>query len=268
MYFAWKSGNRVQDAVRDDANARIAQVREDGEVAKREFDRQMISAGEKIASLNQQSEQLKLDAESARREIVTAQVEAARANERAAIANEKAEKLKVEAESLRVESFALQRIMRPRLLYNNAQGREALDKFAGMRAIIFVAQDGEAQTFAESIASVLNVAKWKLEIRKFSGSFGDDGVKVCSGEETPPDQAWLAGQALAELLTKNFAATATGSDRPVAHLGEDEMPPTMREFSRPAGIVAIVVGRLPIWENLAMLQHRPGAFKSQKKPRH
>jgi hypothetical protein len=268
-YLLWSSGNKVQDALRAesdariaDAEARIAQVKAQGETAKSEADEKIAKSGEKIAELNRQSEEHKAEAESARRGIAVAQAEAAKANERAALANEK-------AETLKAESFALQRIIRPRRLYNNPDWVDPLKQFQGMQAVISVFPDSEAQVFAGSITSVLNQAGWMPEIR-VSASV-PEGLAIWSGtwpeEGSPPDRAWMAGEALAEMIGKEFAVTETGPRMSITHGSEDIRPLDWKAFSRPPGVVLIEVGMLPMYESLMLLKHMKGVYEEGPPPK-
>jgi hypothetical protein len=246
-------GNRISDTQK----VEIAKARKEAASAIAEA----AKSAEEIAALNKQAESLKLEAAEARREIATAQAEAAKATEGAALANEK-------AETLKAESVALQRILRPRLLYSNPEWVEPLKPFHGMHAIIFVFPDSEAQVFANSIASVLTQAGWVPEMRVSDSVFR--GLSIFSGtwpeEGSPPDRAWMAGEALAELVGKEFAATETGPRLPITHGPEKLRPPEWSAFARPAGVVVIEVGMMPMHESLMLLKNMKGVYTEGPPP--
>jgi hypothetical protein len=185
-YLLWSSGNRVQDALRAeseariaDADAKIAKVKADGEAAIREADEKILRSGEKIADLNRQSEAHKAEAESARREIATGKAEAARANEAAARANGEAAKANERAGALELETaqqrekaaiaekalLELQQRVQDRHL--TAEQRQALRDLLTTRpkgeiTLFCVGGDPEPCAFAGELAEVLRASGWTV----------------------------------------------------------------------------------------------------------
>jgi hypothetical protein len=190
-YLLWSSGNKVQDALRAesdariaDADAKIAKVKADGEAANREADEKILKSGEKIADLNRQSEEHKAEAESARREIAAGKAEAARANEEAARANGEAAKANERAGALELETakqrekaanaelalLELQRRVQDRHLTVEQREKLALSLARdpkGTISVVCVGGTPEPCVFAAEIAGLLQVAGWTVD---FSGS--------------------------------------------------------------------------------------------------
>jgi hypothetical protein len=199
--------------------------------------------------------------------IADANRAAADANERAGNANERAALASKAAEELRAESLAMQRIMRPRRLYGNVEKTDTLNRFAGMKVVIFVIPaDFESFAFANDIANLLTNAKWEPELRVSAREF--DGVHVFSGvwseDQQQTDPAWLAGEALAKCLTTNFAATETGPNIPILHSPEDILPRDTQSYARPAGTVAVTVGMRPVVDELLMLKYMKHVYETPK----
>jgi hypothetical protein len=157
-YLLWASGNKVQDALRTDADARIAQVKSDGETAKRE-------SGQKIAELNKQAEGLRSEAESARKDIAAAQVEVAKASERAANAERETARLNKIAEEERLARVKIEDRLRPRRL--SQQQREAIrgavSAFRGTEVhLTTVVSDSDGSQYAKDFEDVLSQARWHI----------------------------------------------------------------------------------------------------------
>ena len=151
-WLLWTSGNKVQDAVRADADDKLVRVKIDGENAQRESD-------EKIAALNRQSEGLKLEAESLKREIATGQAEAARANERASALELETARQRQRAAEAERKLLELQERQKPRHLAPGQKQRlsQLAPELAGA-TIDIVCGDPEACAFAQEISSVLRAA--------------------------------------------------------------------------------------------------------------
>jgi outer membrane murein-binding lipoprotein Lpp len=168
-YLVWASGNRVQDAIRTDADARILRIKSDSEKATRE-------SNEKIAALNRQAAVLRLEAEAARKDISTAKAEAARANERAANAEKEAARLNKIAEEERLARIKIEERLRPRRLSQEQREalRSALSPLMGTNVrIVTLFSDTEGKQYAQDFADVFSRAGWKVPGGVGAASFGD-----------------------------------------------------------------------------------------------
>jgi len=76
----------------------------------------------------------------------------------------------------------------------------------------------------------------------------------------------MAGEALADIVAKEFAVTETGPRMSITHGSEDILPLDWKAFARPAGVVAIEVGMLPMYESLMLLKHMKGVYKEGPPP--
>ena len=170
-YLVWRSGNSVQEAIRADADIRIAAANERGAQANERAGQ----ADERAGLANERAGKL--------------EVEAANQRERAEALSRDAEELKRQnlATETRLEEerrtrFRLERALAPRQFFIrlNPNNFDDLTPFAGTNAIINHAQDVEARRAADQIANLLRVARWNVEVRPdpdMTGTFFD-GVVV------------------------------------------------------------------------------------------
>jgi hypothetical protein len=157
-YLLWVSGNKVQDALRADADAQIEQIKSDSEANARE-------ASERIAALNRQAEELRLEAETARKEIGAAKAEAAKANERTGTLELETAQQREKAAVAERSLLELQQRVQDRHL--TAGQRMALTDGLthgpkGEITIMCVGGNPEPCVFAEELAEVLRRSGWTV----------------------------------------------------------------------------------------------------------
>lgn len=193
--FLWMSGNRVQDEIRKDADARIATADSRAEEARRgaaearaESDKAnagLAKSNEEIARLTAEAEKARAERAEADKQIAIAKADAARAKE--GIANAEVRSLEASAEVSRLQVIvanAEQRRAEAELALAEVRRKQAprqlpTERFlealrASLRTqrprtnfmqqriiILYQREDIEAFAFATQIASALYVAGWK-----------------------------------------------------------------------------------------------------------
>jgi outer membrane murein-binding lipoprotein Lpp len=184
-YLVWSSGNRVQEAIRADANNRLESVRSDGQTAARE-------SSEKIAGLNAEAEKLRLETEVARRDIAAAHSDAAKANERAGKLEitagvQRQRAAEAEARLRELEQATATRHVSP----EQAATLAALLKGSPVMSIAVSYQivDTEAGTFAGEIVEALRGAKWDATLVVLAGHTTHRGLFINVGSRELPDTA-------------------------------------------------------------------------------
>jgi hypothetical protein len=123
----WKSGNRLQDAIRKDAEDRKAA--------------NAMKAADALA-------QLTVETEKAREEIAKAQAEAAEAT--------------LKAEEERHRRIKLEAALAPRTIAAPGRSRKELKLFAGTKALITYVEDSEARDLAQQVYVMLHNAEWNV----------------------------------------------------------------------------------------------------------
>jgi hypothetical protein len=157
----WRAGNKYQDTVKLDADAKIETAKATAETAKAEIKK----ADEKIAALTAQAESLKTEAVKAKEGIAVAQAQAAEANEK--------------AETERLARVRLEASLAPRHLSAEHRMRliEQLKANPGNILIWCLASNVESCGFAKQIADILTSSGWSVEVIR-------DAVVMGSG--SPP----------------------------------------------------------------------------------
>lgn len=185
-YLAWRAGNKFQDAVRADADVRIAVAGENAaranaealkaneglkiaEARIEEARAETAQASKEVAQLTKEAEALRADAEQARANIATAQVDAAQANERTqglAIEVAEARRRQAEAERAleteRLERLKIEEALAPRTIVNSLLMADELRRFAGTGVYLTVVDDEEARELESDIVSVFKQAGWNI----------------------------------------------------------------------------------------------------------
>ena len=188
-WIVWKSGNRVQDEVRKDADARIATADSRAEEAKRgaaearaESDKAnagLVKSNVEIARLTAEAEKAKAERAEADKQIAIAKADAARAKE--GIANAEARSLEASAEVARLQGVVknaearrldaerklleMQERINPRHLTAEQANRltEELTKSAkGEIEIRCPIGTPEAHDFALEVVRVFEASGWKV----------------------------------------------------------------------------------------------------------
>ncbi|MGD0625724.1 MAG: hypothetical protein ABSB32_13530 [Thermodesulfobacteriota bacterium] len=155
----WDSSNKYQDAVKRDADAKIASANAIAEIAKAEA----AKANEKISDLTVQAESLRTEAQKAKEEIAIAQVQAAQANAEAAKAAQEAAEANEKAEAERLVRVKLETDLAPRIITTNREVIEELKLFSETKVFIEVEPgDIEANRLAGQIHSMLTMANWNI----------------------------------------------------------------------------------------------------------
>jgi hypothetical protein len=151
----WRSGSRLQDAIRQDATR---QDTEDGKTAST------------IA-------QLTVEAEKARAALAKAHAEAAAATLR--------------AEEERQRRLKLELVLAPRTIAAPRRARSELKQFAGTKALITYVEDSEARDLAQQVYTMLVAASWnvlRMVAHDPSGAAAQ-GVQVCTRGADDLDRA-------------------------------------------------------------------------------
>jgi hypothetical protein len=176
VYFTWKlfdSGNRVQQAIQEDARARVEAAGQDASVK--------IEAGKAEAL----KETKRIESE-ANVKIAEANVSAGKANERASVLEKDAASLKLKAEELKSQNLAteakleaeraelvkLETALAPRTLpfkqyTDSSTNVDDLRKFAGTEIVLEYFPDWEAHRTAANLAFLFKQAGWGIV---FSGA--------------------------------------------------------------------------------------------------
>ena len=244
-YWVWKSGNAVQDAIRKDADARIAEAAVFA-----------TKANERAGILET--------------EMLGLRIKADEQQERAAVAERELVSVKAglsaQQEKTAKAFLGIRDAMKPRRIPSgvpraDTERRERWDevaKYAGTRAVIFVVVDPEAQKLAFDIANVVTGCGWKAETRPLNpAAMPIGGVWLVTREESPTFDAetrrvgvpatsreGLAAQALVSLLT-SYLGPPHGDELGVLWHPEYEYP-GKKHWDAPAGTVAILVGERQI----------------------
>jgi hypothetical protein len=157
----WTSGNKVHEAVRDDANARIREADSKAEVAK-----------EGAAKANENAAKADERASKANEEAGRANESAGRANERAATLEMRATEAQKEVAHLQIEAATarkgaadalshleeLSEALAPRIWTVTGDSEEELRLFAGQKAfIVYSPRDEETRDLAGQIAGHLPI---------------------------------------------------------------------------------------------------------------
>ena len=142
-YFVWKSGNRVQEAIRVEANAKIETAR----ATAAEADQKAAEAREGTAR---------------------AVADAARANERtsalslaASRLNQQSLEIQSRLERERAARLKMEAAIAPRLL-EQGPAAEELKKFQGIQANVETVGDFESRRTAGQIVAMLEMAHWRV----------------------------------------------------------------------------------------------------------
>lgn len=188
LYFTWKlydSGDRVQQAIQEDAQARIASAQQDASVK--------IEKVKADAQLNVESAR-----NEAKKEISAAKSEAelkiAATNERAAKVEDEAAKLKAanlategRLESERAARLEMEQSLRRRELIihvnttNNTSDIDQLKQYAGTEVMLEYLPDSEVARAAKAITGVIQACGWKVIKEERSEKLNEefyDGVVI------------------------------------------------------------------------------------------
>ncbi len=145
-WLTWRTGNRVQDAMHADSDARIREADAKGEQAKLEA----AKANERTGELERSNLEL-------RNKVADVEQVAAKQQERAA-------KAELATEELRRQNLEMQESLSPRVLAWSGRIEMRLKSFAGTRFDLQIpAGDIETKDFGDLIGTALTRAGWKFE---------------------------------------------------------------------------------------------------------
>jgi hypothetical protein len=185
-WLAWKTGNKVQDAIRADANARIAEADSKAEIAKLGA----ATANEGAAKANERTTALEL-------ELASQKTELAKYRERAAIA---------ERTLLELQEWKADRRLTSE---QKAELTAKLLPFSGQTLNIMVVHEYEPINLENDIGRCLTDAGWVFGT--FVGTEGSRSVRGVAVELNPhvdgAHASYPAAQALADGLREASLAT-------------------------------------------------------------
>jgi hypothetical protein len=184
-WLVWRSGNRVQDAIRSLSEANVATARAAAEEAKKDaaeaYERAGI-ANQSAAKANERAERLETENLTLRGQVATLEAHAAGARKdvatlQKAAADAKAAQQRVEtdlADARRKQADAelkledIRKSQMPRIFsFNFARFSEALrGKPSGHAILIYQRDDGESYEFASKLFQVLTAAGWTATVPK------------------------------------------------------------------------------------------------------
>ena len=180
-YLVWKSGNRVQDAIRAEATAKIA----DANLKIAEANLQIATAQESAAAANKVAAQAGEGTAKALEDVATANERAGKlelevAQQRAAAEQrERAAKAERELVELR-QRISPRRLSKDQLALINV----ALQKVPPVTVRIMTIGDAEARGFAEEITRALNDSGWRAHLELSAGIMSPPpyGIRYFTGD--------------------------------------------------------------------------------------
>lgn len=156
----FKAGNKVQEAIKADADSRIEQLRVEGDKAQSELAKtnvRLTEAEGRLAEANRKAEE-------ARRETAQASKDAALANERAGKVELETAKQRERAAKAENDLLVLQQRIAPRRLSQSQEFLliEALKRsqVKGPVKIVAVLGDGEGLAFAAQLHNIIKAGDW------------------------------------------------------------------------------------------------------------
>jgi hypothetical protein len=212
-YLLWRSGNKVQDAIVADANARIGEAQQKASEANAEAGRANQRAGEleqNNLTLRGQVATLESSVVESKKGLAELQIEAvnAKANQQKveiqlAVAQQNAAEANRKADEEHVMRVRLQRSLAPRIIPEtggiNGTSYDSLKPFAQATPLISFVPDEEAHQLALGIATILRLAGWKVDNpTPLEGGFY--GVLIFPSSDEKDRLAYQASNAIAVFL--------------------------------------------------------------------
>jgi hypothetical protein len=213
-YLLWRSGNKVQDAIVADANARIGEARQKASEANAEAGRANQRAGEleyNNLTLRGQVATLENSVVESKKSLAELQIEAAnaKANQQKvelqlALAQQNAAEANRKADEEHVMRLKLQRSLAPRVIPEigdiNGTSYDSLKPFAQATPLISYVPDEEAHQLALNIAAILRLAGWNVANPTSYEAGGYYGVYIYPSLDDKNKLAYRASDAITVFL--------------------------------------------------------------------